>query len=186
VKFQANNTTIGAEAIALTTSGGDLATQLVANLIGADVNGDLTPSVVGGNVQIDAADADNGGFTTVASAEPAVTGVGASSFGGTVLADADIITDFMSGEDMVDLNAVAGDGSATNYVEAAEVATFGDAVTAAAAAIDDTVSYFLTSSAAAGEEGLLFFDADGNGSVDGVVHLVGIDEDNFAFGDIIA
>jgi hypothetical protein len=32
----------------------------------------------------------------------------------------------------------------------------------------------------------LFFDANADGSVDGVIKLSGIDESSFAFGDIIA
>jgi len=51
--------------------------------------------------------------------------------------------------------------------------------------IDGTVSYYMTSSTA-DSTGLLFFDADGNGSIDGVVNMVGLDENSFEFADIIA
>ena len=43
----------------------------------------------------------------------------------------------------------------------------------------------MTSSATAGEEGLLFFDANADGTADGVVHLVGLDSTGFDEDDIV-
>ena len=203
-------TTIGAEAIASGTSGAAVAATLRTNLAAADAGGDLTIGGAGTDVTIEAADADAGGFTTVANANPAVTGTGSSDFGATDLALADIITDFVSGEDTIDLNAVAGAGiDGTNYEERdagdPEAVSFAAAFTEADAVIDGTITYYFTTSSgmttyaadSAGglflggvggdidDQGLLFYDADSNGSIDGVIHLVGVDLDDFAAGDIV-
>jgi len=204
-------TTIGAEAIASGTSGAAVATTLRANLFAADAGGDLVAPIGGAGtaVIITAADADAGGFTTVAAAEPAVTGTGSSVFGATDLAMADIITDFVSGEDTVDLNSFAGVGvDGTNYEERGaadpEATSYALALAEAAAAIDGVVTYYFTTSSgmttydadSAGglllggvggdidDQGLLFYDADSNGSIDGVVHLVGLGLDDFEATDI--
>jgi Domain of unknown function (DUF4214) len=188
----ADGTTIGAEFEATVTDDEDaVAAGLKAelDLAIASVGGTtITTSVALNVITITDSNADNGGFTLTADVSPAVIATGASLFGatGATFADnfVDSVTDFLSGEDKIDLNADAGVGSATNYMEAGEVGSYGAAFTAASGVIDDTVSYYMTSTAADG--GLLFFDADGNGSIDGVVNLVGLDEDSFDFGDIIA
>ena len=133
-------------------------------------------------------DADDGGFTiSEASGTASISGISSSSIlagGGTLDdADADVVTDFMSGEDTITFGLAAGSNS--NYDEGAEVADFATAETAANAAMDGTVIYYMTSSATAGEEGLLFFDANADGTADGVVHLVGLDSTSFDEDDIV-
>jgi hypothetical protein len=136
-------------------------------------------------------DANDGGFRLTTAAQGSFDGSGASDKGATTLASADLITDFVSGTDKVDLNLVAG--SATNYKEAAEVADFAAARALAVAQFNLTVQYFLTSipdnpetAVANDATGLLFFDANADGLLDGVVAMTGISETNFAASDIIA
>jgi hypothetical protein len=193
----ADGTTIGAEYEA--GQGGDPVTQVdVRNGLLSELNDAITAvggttvtATAGGSdgvIIITDDNANNGGFTLVADVSPSVVSTGASLFGAGAAAFADNfvdqITDFMTGEDSIDLNADAGDGTATNYMEGAEELTYAAALATAGGVIDETVSYYMTSTADDG--GLLFFDADGNGSIDGVVNLVGLDENSFDFGDIIA
>ncbi len=98
-------------------------------------------------------------------------------------ADADVVMDFVSGEDLIDFDTLAS-GTGANYSEGAEVADFATALADADTAMDGTNIYYLTSSAAAGEEGLLFYDANADGTADGVVHLIGIDSSSFDDSDI--
>lgn len=133
-------------------------------------------------------DADDGGATiTATTATSAVTAVSASSIlAGTETslaeADADVITDFASGEDTISLGI--SDGSAGNYSEGAEVADFATALGDANTAMAGGDTYYLTSTAA--DEGLLFFDANADGEADGVVQLLGVDASTFAAADIVA
>jgi hypothetical protein len=182
----AEGTNISVSYQATDTSGTTVATNLVALFEAQAPAVTVTASNVGGTSNVITLldeNADDGGFTVTTSVTPAVTATGASTFGATTLAEADVITDFLTEVDQIDLNAVAGDGDGTNYFEAAEKADYGTALTDAEAAINGSVAYYLTSTAADG--GLLFFDADGNGDVDGVVRLTGVTEDNFEAGDII-
>ncbi|QSR36649.1 hypothetical protein CFI10_17000 [Marinobacterium iners] len=142
--------------------------------------------------------ADNGGFSLSTDAQGTYGGSGASNIGATDLATADIITDFTLGENVIDLGLVAG--SSANYAEAAEAGSYAVALSDAASAFDGTVQYYLTSIEATGAEndalsdnteagdsiGLLFFDANADGAVDGVIAMVGVDESNFAYTDIVA
>ncbi len=98
-------------------------------------------------------------------------------------ADADVVTDFVSGDDLIDFDTLPA-GTGGNYSEGAEVADFATALADADTAMDGTNIYYLTSSAAAGEEGLLFYDANADGTADGVVHLIGIDSSSFDDSDI--
>jgi Domain of unknown function (DUF4214) len=193
----ANGTTIGAEYEV--GQNGDPITQLaVRDGLQSEIDDAITAvggvtvsTAAGGAGEIDITDlnADNGGFTLTAEVTPAVVSTGASLFGagGVSIASnfVDSITDFVSGDDKIDLNAVAGNGSVANYAEGPAAATYGAALAAAGGVIDGTVSYYMTSSTA-DSTGLLFFDADGNGSIDGVVNMVGLDENSFEFADIIA
>ena len=97
-------------------------------------------------------------------------------------ADADVITDFVSGEDMIDFDLLpAGAGT---YGEGAQEADFGDALAAATSNMTDHDNvYFLTSTAADG--GLLFYDVNGDGEADGVLNLTGIDAGSFGPNDIV-
>jgi len=160
-----------------------------------DPNGDLaaTASAAGGvwGVNVTDSNPDNGGFTTVTTTTGGFDGSGASNIGATLLATADVITDFLSGTDKVDLNLVAG--SATNYAEAAAATDYATALAAADLAMNNVVQYYLTSipddagTAGVNEAtGLLFFDANRDGNVDGVISLTGVDQASFAATDIIA
>jgi hypothetical protein len=104
-------------------------------------------------------------------------------------ATADVITDFVTGVDhisFVNNDSVAlADGQATNYLEAAAAPDFATALGNAQVAMDGVVIYYVTSSTA-DATGLVFFDANSDGNVDGVVSLTGITSANFAFGDIHA
>ena len=170
-----------------TASGGDIGFSSLGAALAPPA--DTLPTAAAAN-QIVAYDtnADNGGFViSGASGTASISGVSSSSIltgAGTLDdADADVITDFMSGEDTITFGLAAGSNS--NYDEGAEVADFNAAETAANAAMDGTVIYYMTSSATAGEEGLLFFDANADGTADGVVHLVGLDSTSFDEDDIV-
>ena len=129
--------------------------------------------------------ADNGGFTLVGAAAGAVIGSGASALGAPTLATADVITDFVSGDDTVSFAGLPA-GENANYTEALlPAADYATALALAELAIGGSVIYYLTSSTA-DATGLLFFDANDDGDVDGVVSLTGITRDDFAFGDIVA
>lgn len=157
--------------------------EVAAGLSGSFASGDIGDGVVGSVVTFTDANADNGGFTVVTDTTAAFSGSGASDIGATSLASADVITDFLTGVDVIDLNLSAGSGS--NYVEAAAAVDFTAARTAADTAFNGTVQYYLTS-ATAEDTGLLFFDANLDGDVDGVVALTGITSANFAAADIVA
>jgi len=173
------------------------ASQTIANVLSAlstAISAAGYSTGVAGNVlTVTDGDDDNGGFTLTSSTVGGFAGSGASvsSATGANLVDvaADLITDFVSGADKIDFGLVAG--SATNYAEAAQVASYSDALTAAGTALDGVVRYYLTSIAdndatvgTTDPTGLLFFDANGDGEVDGVVTLTGISSANFAFTDI--
>ena len=100
----------------------------------------------------------------------------------------DVITDFASGEDKIKLDNMPA-GTNSNYNEGAQVDHFNDALDAANDAFDGTVVYYLTSVAAENgqpESGLLFFDANADGTADGVISLAGVDEASFDEQDIVA
>lgn len=97
-----------------------------------------------------------------------------------------MITDFLSGTDKLSFAGLVA-GSATNYVEAAAVADYVTALADANSAFNGTVIYYLSSyNDGTDDVGVLFFDANGDGAVDGAVQLAGIDQDSFAFSDILA
>jgi uncharacterized protein DUF4214 len=127
---------------------------------------------------------DNGGFEVTLSAGQAVLGgSGASSIltGGEAtlaVADADVISDFVDDDDTITFGLAAGTND--NYDEAAYEATFVAAQAAANVAFagDADLVYFLTGSDA-DSAGLLFVNANANGSADFVVELTGVTEANF-------
>ena len=174
-----------------------IATALEAGL--DPLSAEYTAVVAANEITITDADADNGGFTLVLDNNPGISGTGASALGAGAGvwadAEADVITDFTSGQDNIQLVTA---GTNANYLEAAEEANYADAFAAAAAAMDGTVRYYLTSATdldgAAGTglvegnegAGLLFFDANGDSDIDGVIAMVGVTQANFDETDIIA
>ena len=102
-------------------------------------------------------------------------------------AEADIVTDFLSGTDTLDF----GTGTAaivSTYSEAtAAVANFTAALAAANNAVDTTVIY---SAQQVGSDTWVFFDNDADGTIgnvgtDAIVKLTGVSLDKIAFGDIV-
>lgn len=173
------------------TAAGSTTATIATALAGTFVLAGITDVAAGSVVTFTDATPDNGGFSLVTDTTAAFSGSGASDIGATSQATADVITDFLSGTDVIDLNMVAGSG--TNYVEAAAVANFGLARTAANVAFNGTtVQYYLTSLTDAtpadltDDTGLLFFDANLDGDVDGVIVLTGITSTKFAASDIVA
>lgn len=100
---------------------------------------------------------------------------------GAVLADSDDIIAFVSGTDQI-ATGIAGTG--LNYVEAVAAANFAAAAAAADIAFNSTIRYYMTSTAADG--GLLFFDSDLDGTLNGLIRLDGLASTSFAETDIIA
>jgi len=179
-----------------TATGGETEAQIATALeAGLDALSAEYTSVVAGNViTITDADGDNGGFTVDLDNNPGISGTGASALGAGAGvwadAEADTITDFVSGVDSIQLGLA---GTNANYLEGAEEADYADAYAAADAVMDGTVRYYLTSATdfdgvGAGTEGggLLFFDANGDSDIDGVIVLTGITQANFDETDIIA
>lgn len=131
---------------------------------------------------------NNGGFTVVGSSTGGFDGSSASDTNADLWNSSDVIVDFLSGTDKVDFQGLVA-GSAANYAEAAEVADYATALADANTAMNGTVRYYLTSVTDVGDgsaSGVLFFDADADGVVDGAVRLTGVSEASFAFGDITA
>ncbi|PHS19411.1 MAG: hypothetical protein COA78_00870 [Blastopirellula sp.] len=174
------------DALAGLLNAGALGTFLAASF---DTPSTVLPVPVTGELVIQDADggfgvgagADDGGITLTVSGVSTVTGLSSSSLlDGTETtldeADADVITDFDEDDDLIDFASLAA-GSGANYDEGSEVADFATALADADAAMGGGVIYYLTSTAA--DEGLLFYDANGDGGVDGVVSLLGIDSTSF-------
>ncbi|MCP4598623.1 DUF4214 domain-containing protein [Neptuniibacter sp.] len=196
-----------------TAIGGDEADEVVDG-IGGDFNAnaggttiDVTDIDADGVVIFTDENADNGGFTLITDVTAAFGGSGASNNAGDHTT-ADIITDFVSGTDKVEFVTATdtnlGTGSGANYLEAAEVADETAADAAATTAFGNnagTLQYYFTSVADidgnaaadfdsdgdnADQFGMLYFDANLDGNIDGVILLTGIDSDNFSAFDIIA
>lgn len=148
-------------------------------------------------ITLTAVNADAGGFSVVTDTTAAFAGSGASDNGAVDYLTADVITDFATAVDSISFGLAAG-VNGVNYLEAAGVANYGLARTAADAAFDGTVQYYLTSATdfdgvggtgqVEGQEGggLLFFDANLDGNVDGVVILLGVTSATFHASDIVA
>ncbi|EIC28704.1 beta strand repeat-containing protein [Methylomicrobium album] len=170
----------------------------VMTVVADDIDGDTTITFTDEN-------ANNGGFTLDIDTTAAFGGSGASEAGAANYLTADIITDFLSAEDTIEFVTASDtdlqNGSGGNYLEAAEVDTYLTAFNDANAAFSSnvgTLQYYLTSAAdldggvgtgqVEGQEGagLLFFDANLDGSADGVILLVGVDNNSFSALDIIA
>jgi Domain of unknown function (DUF4214) len=133
---------------------------------------------------------DDGGFMVSLSAGQAVlNGSSASSvLDGTETsladADADVITDFLDDDDSITFGLDAG--SNDNYDEDAYAADFVTAQANADAAFagDADLIYFLTGSTA-DSTGLLFVNANNDGTADTVVALTGVTEANFDDSNIV-
>lgn len=131
---------------------------------------------------------DNGGFTVTADAVGGVIGTGASALDPMDLTTVDRITDFVSGTDDIILFAAA---SGSNYDEDTTAqASFADAKALAetAFAAGDRFFFAVLEAAVEGtdgdDDGVLFFDANGDSVVDGAILLLGVTD--LATGDIIA
>ena len=142
---------------------------------------------------------------TVLGATTSVGATGVSSLldgteGDLTDADADVINDFMTGDDSITFGLAAGDGTiGGNYDEAAYEDTFAAAQAAADAAFlaNAGLVYFLTGTndigdggaVLAGQDGgatgLLFLNVDGDTNADAVLSLTGITAANFGADDII-
>jgi hypothetical protein len=159
-------------------------TDEIASALSTDyTTAEISDAVVGSVITFTDSNADNGGFDFDLDTTAAFAGSGASDIGATALNLADVITDFNTVEDTISFGLVAGNG--TNYAEAAAAADYVTALANADTAFNGTVQYYLTSSTA-DTTGLLFFDANLDGNVDGVVSLTGIDMNNFDAADIVA
>ncbi|MBP3979785.1 DUF4214 domain-containing protein [Acidovorax sp. JG5] len=141
-----------------------------------------------GVITLDDSVAENGGFTVAVAVDPAVVGTSASEYpldSGSYLT-ADIITDFLvAGADKIQIEGMA-QGESANYDEDAGVADFEAALDAANDAMDGAKVYYLTSitddeasGGGGGAMGVLFFDANKDGTADGFIKLVGITAANF-------
>ena len=181
-----------------TALGGDTSGNVADGLDDLLSEAVVSAVAAGSVVTLTAVDADDGGFSVLTDTTAAFAGSGASDNGAVDYLTADIITDFTTTEDTISFGLAAG-VNGVNYLEAAGVATYTDARNAANAAFDGTVQYYLTSAAdldggattgllATGEEGagLLFFDANLDGNVDGVVVLLGVTNTSFNALDIAA
>lgn len=178
-----------AEATAdLTPTTDEIAAAINATFSAAGISSGVAGSVV---TFTDTA-ADDGGFSISTDTTAAFAGSGASDNGAHDYTTADVITDFVSGEDSISFGLAAGVAGG-NYFEAAAVADYATARTNANNAFDGTVQYYLTSATdldgvdpeTAGS-GLLFVDANLDGNVDLVVLLTGITSANFNALDIVA
>jgi hypothetical protein len=169
---------------------------------------EITPSVAGAVITITDDIDDNGGFTVTPSFVASFAGSGASNDPDQAFASvfADVITDFDEAEDVVEFvntgdGAEMEDGSNSNYDEDAGHDTYALALAEAIAeftANSGDLQYYLTSAddfdgvggtgTVEGQEGggLLFFDANLDGSVDGVITLLGVDSSSFDDSNITA
>ena len=141
---------------------------------------------------------DQGGFdVTDFTASGAFNGSGASAtLTGNVsdLANADIITDFRNGGDVIDLGLAAGTGGLSGNLDFdTGQANYAAAFAAANAALGAGTIYYFSSilfdidgDTVADEVGLLFFDANDDGEADGLILLPGVDETEFNASFIIA
>lgn len=136
---------------------------------------------------------DNGGFTLVLDSTAAFGG--SSATGDISMFDElDVVTDFTSGADSISMGLVAGTG---NYAEAPEVADYATALANANTAFDGSVTYYLTSATdldgaggsglIEGQEGsgILFADANLDGTADVAILLLNVTSDDFLATDIV-
>jgi hypothetical protein len=93
------------------------------------------------------------------------------------IAAIDNITNFLSNDDAIAFTATSPAGTAANYAEAdgVAVATFTAALAAADAALNGTVLYYMLYDFDDLEDGILFYDNDGDGSANLAIYVVGID-----------
>jgi Ca2+-binding RTX toxin-like protein len=110
---------------------------------------------------------------------------------GITLATADVITDFVTGSDQIDIGtANAGIAWVNNTtvggvnIATTAVADYAAALIAANVILTGTVDQYAFQFD--GTNGYLFIDDDGTAGADQAIVLTGIDNTEFAFGDIIA
>jgi len=157
------------------------ATALEANF----ADGAVVATVFGSVITFTDNQDNDGGFTLSTDTTAAFGGSGASDTltGAGDLAKADLITDFNMSEDTISFGLAAG--SVTNYIEAATAADYATAYANANTAFDGSIQYYLTASTA-DAVGLLFVDANLDGSADLVVQMTGVSQANFTAANIIA
>ena len=168
---------------------GDSQTVIAAGLVLAFNNapsnaGKVLAGNVAGVITFTDQVVDDGGFTLTSTSQGTFNGSGASNIGALTLATADVITDFVSGTDNIKLTGMAAAVVGVNYLEHAVEADYTTALASANTAFNGSILYYVSSTAADG--GLMFFDANHDGLVDGVIKLTGITDANFAAGDILA
>jgi hypothetical protein len=163
-----NDTLTGGAASKLIEGGAGSDTIVAGNVAGEVINGGANGT---GTVKLDAITLGGAG-----QAQTVITNVGES---GKTLATADQITNFITTEDKLDFNLVAG--SATNFLDGGASSSFTDGLTNANTAFDGTVQYFSTLNAGTT---YVFVDSDLDGTADFGVTLAGTAA--VVFGDIIA
>jgi hypothetical protein len=199
---QADYTAVGADDAPTIANGlvGDFNTNAPASTVDAAIKGAAPDD---GIIVLTDENADNGGFTITQDTTAAFGGSGASPILTGAASDwqnADIITDFSVADDGVIFQGLAA--GAGNYSEAAEVADYATAYAAADTALDGSQLYYFTSATdldgAPGNPvlpgtpdesegaGLLFADANLDGTPDLVVLILGVDDTTFGPGNILA
>jgi len=195
----------GVEIISTYRADGEMTVEALAEALATAFSalaiGKLTATANADTITFTGTD-DQGGFTLDIVSEGGINGTGTSPFADPVYAQADIITDFTSGEDVIEIGVAAG--TVSNTVEAATAAIdFGEALLSANTNFglsNGAVQYYFTWMEEAGVAGavdgvideddtvgLLFIDANKDGVADGLIRLVGVDADNFnAVTDIVA
>src|SRR5262249_28413028 len=97
----------------------------------------------------------------------------------------DLITDFVSANDAIEVSGAAGDG--TNYSEAGAAASnFAAAQTAANAVFAADQNNAIYNLQFVGDTGYLFVNTDDGTTADAVIKLTGINNTNFGSSDIVA
>jgi hypothetical protein len=160
----------GADSVDMATSDGALTADMGAGIDAVTLNNATTQADV---VQM--------GGTLVSAIDGTITEQA------DAIADIDNITNFLSNDDAVAFTATSPAGTAANYAEAngVAVATFTDALAAADAALNGTVLYYMLYDFDDLEDGILFYDNDGDGSANLAIYIVGIaGAANFDQGDI--
>jgi len=174
----------------------DLSGLVLSNTVGSDVKATLnggagndtltgtsrTDTITGG-VGADSLTGDAGNDTFFFADAAADTGI--------TVATADVIQDFNTGSDQIDINTAAAGVAWVNNTTVGGVniattvaADFAGALTAANGVLTGTVDQYAFQHD--GTNGYLFIDDDGTAGADSVIVLAGIDNTEFAFGDVIA
>jgi hypothetical protein len=147
------------------------------------INGGAGADVITGGVGADSLTGDAGNDTFFFADAAADTGI--------TVATADVIQDFNTGSDQIDIDTAAAGVAWVNNTTVGGVniattvaANFAGALTAANGVLTGTVDQYAFQHD--GTNGYLFIDDDGAAGADSVIVLAGIDNTEFAFGDVIA